>query len=140
MGDQVLERLPAHKEKTFWQYFLTNKALYIMLIPGIINLLAFKEQALKDEELTPLQTILITSAMPHEGKSMVAANLAQTVAERGQTVFLVESDLRRPTLARVVSTSGRARTAINTAENTCVSARIVATPTPRTIVNGDPAR
>lgn len=48
---------------------------------------------------TPLNSILITSAMPKEGKSTVVANLAQTLAERGQTVFLVEGDLRRPTIA-----------------------------------------
>jgi succinoglycan biosynthesis transport protein ExoP len=60
-----------------------------------INLLALKEDM-------PLQTILITSAMSKEGKSTIAANLAQALAQRGQTVFLVESDLRRPAIAGVL--------------------------------------
>jgi capsular exopolysaccharide synthesis family protein len=62
-----------------------------------INLLVWREQILKDEGV-PMQTVLITSAGAHEGKSMVAANLARTFADQGQTVFLVESDLRHPTL------------------------------------------
>lgn len=45
-----------------------------------------------------VQTILITSAGPREGKSTVAANLGHALAERGQTVFLVDSDLRCPSL------------------------------------------
>ncbi len=62
------------------------------------RLLTINLQVLKED--FPLQTILITSAMAKEGKSTVAANLAQMLAERGQTVFLVESDLRRPTLEK----------------------------------------
>jgi capsular exopolysaccharide synthesis family protein len=64
------------------------------------RLLSINLQALREE--IPLQTILITSAVPKEGKSTVAANLAQTLADRGQTVFLVEGDLRRPTLTGVL--------------------------------------
>lgn len=56
-------------------------------------------QVLREEH--PIKTVLITSAIPKEGKSMVAANLAQMLAERGQTVFLVESDLRRPTVRNI---------------------------------------
>ncbi|MBN1813855.1 MAG: P-loop NTPase [Anaerolineae bacterium] len=66
-----------------------------------INLLALQRSALQGEG-APIQTILVTSAVPSEGKSMVAANLAQAFAERGQTVFLVEGDLRRPSLAKML--------------------------------------
>jgi capsular exopolysaccharide synthesis family protein len=48
-----------------------------------------------------LKQLLITSTMPEEGKSMVSANLACTLATRRQhKVLLVEGDLRRPTLHR----------------------------------------
>jgi capsular exopolysaccharide synthesis family protein len=48
----------------------------------------------------PLKKILITSSIPEEGKSTVSANLACTLARRGQKrVLLLEGDLRRPTLA-----------------------------------------
>ena len=47
----------------------------------------------------PLQTIMITSAGPKEGKSTTIANLAITVAQLGNAkVVLVDSDLRRPVI------------------------------------------
>jgi len=46
-----------------------------------------------------LNTILITSAMPGEGKSLTAANLAISLArETSHTVLLVDTDLRKPSL------------------------------------------
>lgn len=53
-----------------------------------------------------LRSILITSAMPDEGKSMVAANLSQAIAEQGLTTVLVEGDLRHPQLAETFSVPG----------------------------------
>src|SRR5208282_4925486 len=48
----------------------------------------------------PLKKILITSTIPQEGKSTVAANLACTLARRKQQkTLLLEGDLRRPTVA-----------------------------------------
>jgi capsular exopolysaccharide synthesis family protein len=48
----------------------------------------------------PLKKVLITSTIPQEGKSMVAANLACTLARRKrQRTLLLEGDLRRPTVA-----------------------------------------
>ena len=49
----------------------------------------------------PLKKVLITSTIPEEGKSMVSANLAVTLARRKQhKVLLLDGDLRRPSLAR----------------------------------------
>jgi capsular exopolysaccharide synthesis family protein len=49
-----------------------------------------------------LKKVLITSTIPQEGKSMVAANLACTLARRQQQrILLVDGDLRRPTLSRL---------------------------------------
>src|SRR5208283_4915586 len=48
-----------------------------------------------------LRRLLITSSMPEEGKSTVAANLACTLATKHeQKVLLLEGDLRRPSLAQ----------------------------------------
>jgi capsular exopolysaccharide synthesis family protein len=41
------------------------------------------------------RTILVTSAIPGDGKSMTAANLAITLARSGSRVLLVDADLRR---------------------------------------------
>ena len=49
-----------------------------------------------------LKKVLITSTIPQEGKSMVAANLACTLALKTQLRTLVlEGDLRRPALSRM---------------------------------------
>jgi protein-tyrosine kinase len=47
----------------------------------------------------PLKTILISSGMPSEGKSFVAANLAMSLARNSvNNILLIDGDLRRPTL------------------------------------------
>lgn len=42
------------------------------------------------------KTILFTSTGPQEGKSIIAANLAVSMAQDGRTVVLVDCDLRKP--------------------------------------------
>jgi len=43
-----------------------------------------------------IRTILVTSAVPSEGKSVTAANLAVVFAQAGRRVVLVDADLRKP--------------------------------------------
>jgi capsular exopolysaccharide synthesis family protein len=43
-----------------------------------------------------LRTLVVTSAGPGEGKSIIAANLAVSLAQAGQRVLLVDADMRRP--------------------------------------------
>jgi succinoglycan biosynthesis transport protein ExoP len=44
----------------------------------------------------PPQVILVTSAMMQEGKSFLSINLAVVLAQTGEQVLLVDSDMRRP--------------------------------------------
>jgi len=47
------------------------------------------------------QVIVVTSAAPNEGKTLVSTNLALAfAAERGGTVLLVDADLRRPSVSQ----------------------------------------
>lgn len=54
------------------------------------------------QQARPLKKLLITSTLPAEGKSLVSANLAATLARRRQQkVLLLEGDLRRPVQAQL---------------------------------------
>ena len=45
-----------------------------------------------------VQTLLVTSPLPSEGKSYTAVNLATVMAQAGQSVLLLDADLRHPTV------------------------------------------
>jgi polysaccharide biosynthesis transport protein len=49
----------------------------------------------------PLRSLVISSAVPGDGKSTVSLNLAQAAAAMGQRVLLVDADLRRPQIHRL---------------------------------------
>jgi capsular exopolysaccharide synthesis family protein len=46
-----------------------------------------------------LSSLVVTGSVPDEGKSTVAANLAIALAQAGETVVLIDADLRRPSQA-----------------------------------------
>ncbi len=52
-------------------------------------------------EKLPLKRLLVTSALPKEGKSFVAANLAQVmVRQHGRRALVIDADLRNPGMHR----------------------------------------
>src|SRR5271169_4042196 len=54
------------------------------------------------QQTRALKRVLITSSVPQEGKSTVAANLACTLARRArQRTLLLDGDLRRPSLSNL---------------------------------------
>jgi len=46
----------------------------------------------------PFKLVMVTSALPGEGKSTIASNIASFLAMSGKRVLLVDSDLRNPVL------------------------------------------
>lgn len=54
----------------------------------------------------PSRSIMVTSAIPGEGKSTLAINLAMALAEGASRVLLIDADLRRPSVARYLGLEG----------------------------------
>ncbi|HEX6924552.1 MAG TPA: polysaccharide biosynthesis tyrosine autokinase [Longimicrobiaceae bacterium] len=68
---------------------------------------AFRALAANLRLATPVhpKVIAVTSAMPKDGKSTVAANLALTMVQQGSRTLLIEADLRRPTVHKTFAIS-----------------------------------
>jgi succinoglycan biosynthesis transport protein ExoP len=56
----------------------------------------------------PIRTLLVTSAVPTEGKSVTASNLAVAFAQAGRRVLLVDADLRRPSVHTIFGAPNQA--------------------------------
>ena len=52
------------------------------------------------------RSLVITSAVPGEGKTLTSANLAVALAQAGRRVLLVDGDLRRPRAAALLGLDG----------------------------------
>jgi len=50
---------------------------------------------------SPPRVMLVTSALPQEGKTTTSINTAVTLAQKGARVLLVDADLRRPSVHKV---------------------------------------
>jgi capsular exopolysaccharide synthesis family protein len=65
--------------------------------PGAEQFRTLRSRLYRMRESQPLQTILISSAIPAEGKTMVSSNLAYAlVRQPGCRVLLIDADLRSP--------------------------------------------
>jgi len=67
---------------------------------------ALRTSLLLSQAEHPPQVILVTSALPREGKTTAAVNLAVTFAQLGDRTLLVDSDLRKPGIRRALNLTG----------------------------------
>lgn len=65
-----------------------------------------RTKLLYQTEKSGAKVILVTSAMPGEGKTTVAMNLAQVLSQRSKKVLLIEGNLRVPGLAHRMRLEG----------------------------------
>jgi capsular exopolysaccharide synthesis family protein len=66
-----------------------------------------RSQILLSRAGEPPNTVLVTSAVPEEGKSITAVNTAITFAHKGRRVLLVDADLRRARCHELLQCDGR---------------------------------
>ncbi|HLY63853.1 MAG TPA: polysaccharide biosynthesis tyrosine autokinase [Terriglobia bacterium] len=55
----------------------------------------------------PPQSIVVTSAQPHEGKTSTSVNVAAVLAQNGARVLIIDADLRNPGVARALGVTNR---------------------------------
>lgn len=74
-------------------------------MPGMEEFRTLRSRLYQLREKQTLSKLLITSALPKEGKSFTACNLAQVLArQHGRRVLLIDGDLRNPQLHRLLGT------------------------------------
>jgi len=106
-GPFSLETLLARCPLTAW-----NPDLHTMLFmngndsaKGTEEYRTLRSRLYHIREKMPLKKLLVTSALPKEGKSFTAANLAQVmVRQHGRRALLIDADLRGPRLHLMLGT------------------------------------
>jgi protein-tyrosine kinase len=120
-GHLRFEELQERCRKTDWR---PNPSLLVFgnlnpFFPGAEQFRTLRSRLYRIRETQPLQAIMISSAIPAEGKTLIATNLAYAmVRQRGCRVLLIDADLRSPrihTLLGAPETPGLADYLQNTA-------------------------
>lgn len=71
--------------------------------PAVEQFRSLRSRIFELRDLNPLKSILVSSGLPQEGKSFVAANLAVSLARnKNSRVLLIDGDMRRFTLHKLL--------------------------------------
>ncbi|MBV8097128.1 MAG: succinoglycan biosynthesis protein exop [Acetobacteraceae bacterium] len=83
--------------RNVWRLFRSNRpSMYTESVRLISSLLVFGQERYR------ARVVLVTSALPDEGKTFFATSLAATAGRDGHRVLLMECDLRRPSIQKLL--------------------------------------
>lgn len=100
VNSPCLSQVPAIKGSGRQTYTLLNKKKKAPGFDESIRLLRLRvEKAMEEQEK---KTLLVSSAIPGEGKTTIAVNLAISMAQKGHRVLIVDCDLRNPSVSRAL--------------------------------------
>ncbi len=95
----ILENITQHS----WQPSMASLPTLGDRGESIEQFRGLRSQIYQFRDKAPLKTILVSSGMPSEGKTFVAANLAISLARNNNnTVLLIDADLRKPALHEIL--------------------------------------
>jgi len=98
-GDVLLNDIAQHS----WELSIPSFPTLVDRGAAVEQFRSLRSRVQQARYEAPLKTILISSGMPAEGKTFVAANLAMSLARNSvNRILLVDGDLRRPTIHRLL--------------------------------------
>ena len=102
LGLPVLATVPLIAEKSVHERGMISHLKQTSEVAEAFRTL--RASLLLKEGIRNAPVLMITSAGPGEGKSLVSTNLAISLAQDGRRTLLVGADLRRPVLSRIFGT------------------------------------
>lgn len=91
----IVPDLSSLKDEEKYSLVLENRQ-----VPGTESFLSIYSAAKIHSKLDFPKSVLVTSTIPREGKTLISCNLAGGFARHGRKTLLVDCDLRRPMLHR----------------------------------------
>lgn len=94
-----LSTIPMISNSTHSSLLVSNPGIQYQIKHAFQELRLHVEQ---EKKKANSKVFMITSTMPNEGKSTVSSNLAISLAQKGNRVVLVDTDLRNPSVMRII--------------------------------------
>ena len=116
LGLPTLGCIPEIKNMRDWSLVVINQ-------PSSVEAEAFRTLRagviLHDSDKSLRGTTILTSAVPEEGKSTIALNMAASFAMVGESTLLIDADLRRPSIHKALGIASKGKGLSDILEGRC---------------------